>query len=89
MGISFFFLAAGVQRGQFATKVMLLAGIRRWAVVTPSFMEVLRPFKAREVESVNFYKVAAVSLCRRWTLLLVGWRAQSRTSMQLCGVLRV
>lgn len=65
-----FFLAAGVQRGQFATKVMLLAGIRRRAVVTPSFIEVLRPFKAGEVESVNFYKVAAVSLCCRWTVLV-------------------
>lgn len=65
-----FFLAAGVQRGQFATKVMLLAGIRRRAVVTPSFIEVLRPLKAGEVESVNFYKVAAVSLCRRWAVLV-------------------
>lgn len=84
-----FFLTAGVLQGQFATKVMLLAGIRRRAVVTPSFIEVLRPFKAGEVESVNFYKVAAVSLCRQWTVLLVSWRAQSRTSVQLCGVLRV
>lgn len=56
--------------------------VRRGAVVTPPFMEVLCPFKVGEVESVNFYKVAAVAAA----CALICKSAGTRKVEQVCNV---
>lgn len=60
-----FFWLRRFNGASFAAKAMLLIVLVEGPVVGSPFTGCLHPFKASEVESVKFYKAAAVGLCRR------------------------